>query len=212
MRSFDAVSYFISPLFARSLGLEDIRHLRASVVTQLCLDYGMIDDAIYFTSEEVLGGVPLKEGDLVNCTAVRDRAHSGWKALRVTIDILFRSSCVFCVVLDQIGSFFAFLPLAVVEEADWTLRSSAMKARKQNHYDEYCPTRRMSSCNVGGEECWCLGGRREHLTRSWQPDAAASHWHSHIVWWRWRIHKPDYILCSQQPLGRWVRHWMYLRH
>lgn len=104
MRSFDAVSYFISPLVARSLGLEDVRHLRASVVTQLCLDHGMIDDAIYFTSEEVLGGVPLKEGDLVNCTAVRDRAHGGWKALRVTTDILFRSSCV-VVVLDHVGFF-----------------------------------------------------------------------------------------------------------
>ncbi|XP_040894189.1 RNA helicase Mov10l1 [Toxotes jaculatrix] len=63
--------------------MEDIRHLRGSVVTQLCLDYGMIDNAVYFTSEEVLGGMPLKEGDLVNCTAVRDGAQGGWKALRV---------------------------------------------------------------------------------------------------------------------------------
>lgn len=130
MRSFDAVSYFISPLVTRSLGLEDVRHLRASVVTQLCLDYGMIDDAIYFTSDEVLGGVPLKEGDLVNCTAVRDRAQGGWKALRVTTDILFRSSCVVGVVLDRVGSFFAFLPLAVVEEADRTLRSSVIERKK----------------------------------------------------------------------------------
>uniref|UniRef100_A0A669E9H7 Mov10 like RISC complex RNA helicase 1 n=1 Tax=Oreochromis niloticus TaxID=8128 RepID=A0A669E9H7_ORENI len=43
----------------------------------------MIDDAIYFTSGEVLGGVPLKEGDLVNCIAVRDGSEGGWKALRV---------------------------------------------------------------------------------------------------------------------------------
>ncbi|XP_045894481.1 RNA helicase Mov10l1 isoform X2 [Micropterus dolomieu] len=64
-------------------GMEDIRHLRGSVVSQLCLDYGMIDDAIYFTSAEVLGGVPLKEGDLVNCIAVRDSAQGGWKAVRV---------------------------------------------------------------------------------------------------------------------------------
>lgn len=63
--------------------MEDIRHLRGSVVTQLCLDHGMIDDAIYFTNGEVLGGVPLKEGDLVNCIAVRDGAQRGWKALRV---------------------------------------------------------------------------------------------------------------------------------
>lgn len=53
------------------------------MITQLCLDYGMIADAIYFTSGEVLGGVPLKEGDLVNCIAVRDGSEGGWKALRV---------------------------------------------------------------------------------------------------------------------------------
>lgn len=64
-------------------GMENIRHLRDSVVTQLCLDYGMIDDAVYFTNGEVLGGVPLKKGDLVNCIAVRDGAQRGWKALRV---------------------------------------------------------------------------------------------------------------------------------
>ncbi|XP_043980050.1 RNA helicase Mov10l1 isoform X2 [Gambusia affinis] len=70
-------------IFTESPGTEDIRHLRGSVVTQLCLDYGMIDDAIYFTTNEVLGGIPLKEGDQVNCIAVRDGAEKGWKALRV---------------------------------------------------------------------------------------------------------------------------------
>lgn len=63
--------------------MEDIRHLRGSVVTQLCLDYGMIDDAIYFTNGEVLGGVRLREGDLVDCMAVRSGAQGGWRALRV---------------------------------------------------------------------------------------------------------------------------------
>ncbi|XP_003444057.2 RNA helicase Mov10l1 isoform X2 [Oreochromis niloticus] len=70
-------------IFSHESGREDIRHLRGRVITQLCLDYGMIDDAIYFTSGEVLGGVPLKEGDLVNCIAVRDGSEGGWKALRV---------------------------------------------------------------------------------------------------------------------------------
>uniref|UniRef100_A0A3B4FCH0 Mov10 like RISC complex RNA helicase 1 n=1 Tax=Pundamilia nyererei TaxID=303518 RepID=A0A3B4FCH0_9CICH len=70
-------------IFSHESGREDIRHLRGQVITQLCLDYGMIDDAIYFTSGEVLGGVPLKEGDLVNCIAVRDGSEGGWKALRV---------------------------------------------------------------------------------------------------------------------------------
>ncbi|XP_029289248.1 LOW QUALITY PROTEIN: RNA helicase Mov10l1 [Cottoperca gobio] len=69
--------------FSDAPAMENISHLRGSVVTQLCLDYGMIDDAIYFTSGEVLGGVPLKEGDMVNCIAVRDGAQGGWKALRV---------------------------------------------------------------------------------------------------------------------------------
>lgn len=66
-----------------------INHLQDSVVTQLCLDYGMIDGAIYFTNEEVLGGVQLKEGDLVNCTAVRYGEQGGWKALRVRNNDLY---------------------------------------------------------------------------------------------------------------------------
>ncbi|XP_042352397.1 RNA helicase Mov10l1 isoform X2 [Plectropomus leopardus] len=70
-------------MLSGTVGTEDIRHLRGSVVTQLCLDYGMIDHTIYFTSGEVLGGMPLKEGDVVNCIAVRDGAQGGWKALRV---------------------------------------------------------------------------------------------------------------------------------
>ncbi|KAJ4938407.1 hypothetical protein JOQ06_003027 [Pogonophryne albipinna] len=70
-------------LCSDATGQENIRHLRGSVVTQLCLDYGMIDDAIYFTTGEVLGGIPLKEGDVVNCIAVRGGAQGGWKALRV---------------------------------------------------------------------------------------------------------------------------------
>ncbi|KAM6937901.1 RNA helicase Mov10l1 [Xenentodon cancila] len=70
-------------VFDGSPGPGDVRHLRDSVVTQLCLDYGMIDDAIFFTSGQVLGGLPLKEGDLVNCVAVRRGAEGGWKALRV---------------------------------------------------------------------------------------------------------------------------------
>ncbi|KAF7224131.1 RNA helicase Mov10l1 [Nothobranchius furzeri] len=62
---------------------EDVRHLRGSVVTELCLDYGLIDDSIFFTSTEVLGGIALKQGDLVNCIAVRGGTKGGWKALRV---------------------------------------------------------------------------------------------------------------------------------
>ncbi|XP_030220925.1 RNA helicase Mov10l1 isoform X2 [Gadus morhua] len=64
-------------------GSEEVRHLRSSVVTQICLDYGMIDDVIYFTGAQVLGGILLRVGDTVDGIAVRDGANGGWKALRV---------------------------------------------------------------------------------------------------------------------------------
>lgn len=44
----------------------------------------MLDDAVYFTNEQVLGGVLLKTGDLVDGIAVRDHAQGGWRALRVS--------------------------------------------------------------------------------------------------------------------------------
>uniref|UniRef100_A0A8C7SAK5 RNA helicase n=1 Tax=Oncorhynchus mykiss TaxID=8022 RepID=A0A8C7SAK5_ONCMY len=50
----------------------EVRNLRCGVVTLLCQDYGMIDDDVYFTTGEVLGGVPLRVGDAVNGLAVRD--------------------------------------------------------------------------------------------------------------------------------------------
>uniref|UniRef100_A0A8C7IKX5 RNA helicase n=1 Tax=Oncorhynchus kisutch TaxID=8019 RepID=A0A8C7IKX5_ONCKI len=62
--------------------MEEVRNLRCGVVTLLCQDYGMIDDDVYFTTGEVLGGVPLRVGDAVNGLAVRDSAQGGWKALR----------------------------------------------------------------------------------------------------------------------------------
>ncbi|KAF7655693.1 hypothetical protein LDENG_00052500 [Lucifuga dentata] len=70
-------------ILSNAPAIEDIRHLQGGVVTQLCLDYGLIDNAIYFTSGEVLGGMPVKEGDTVNCIAVRDGIQGGWKAIRV---------------------------------------------------------------------------------------------------------------------------------
>uniref|UniRef100_A0A667WP26 RNA helicase n=1 Tax=Myripristis murdjan TaxID=586833 RepID=A0A667WP26_9TELE len=84
------LSKLLSPLWSTVQVDEDvmwscakIRHLRGSVVTQLCLDYGMIDDTVYFTSAEVLGGLPLRVGDTVNCTAIQGGDQGGWKALRV---------------------------------------------------------------------------------------------------------------------------------
>lgn len=69
--------------FLCQAGIESIRSVSGSVVTRLHLDHGMIDDAVNFTSAEVLGGVHLQPGDLVNYTAVRDGPQGGWKALRV---------------------------------------------------------------------------------------------------------------------------------
>lgn len=45
----------------------------------------MLDDAVYFTSDQVLGGGLLKTGDLVDGIAVRDHAQGGWRALRVSV-------------------------------------------------------------------------------------------------------------------------------
>lgn len=57
--------------------------MQGVVVTQLCQNYGLIDNSVYFTAGEVLGGVPLHVGDMVNALAVQDGAHAGWRALRV---------------------------------------------------------------------------------------------------------------------------------
>lgn len=53
-------------------------------MTRLCQDYGLINDTVYFTSREVLGGVPLRAGDAVNAIAVRDGVQGGWRAIRVS--------------------------------------------------------------------------------------------------------------------------------
>ncbi|XP_066526077.1 RNA helicase Mov10l1 [Hoplias malabaricus] len=87
------ISKLLSPLWRRveeeedgfycGGGMREIRQVRCGVVTQLCQDYGLIDHSVYFTTGEVLGGVPLCMGDPVHALAVRDGAHGGWRALRV---------------------------------------------------------------------------------------------------------------------------------
>ncbi|KAJ8374061.1 hypothetical protein SKAU_G00046410 [Synaphobranchus kaupii] len=64
---------------------EEIRRVQGGVVTRLCQDYGLIDDAVYFTGEVVMGGVPLHVGDGVTAIAVRGAPHGGWRALRVEL-------------------------------------------------------------------------------------------------------------------------------
>lgn len=68
--------------------IASFRTVNGSVVTRLHLDHGLIDDAVRFTSAEVLGGVLLQPGDLVNYTAVKEDPQGGWKALRVRDAIL----------------------------------------------------------------------------------------------------------------------------
>ncbi|XP_051780349.1 RNA helicase Mov10l1 [Erpetoichthys calabaricus] len=60
-----------------------MRNFMNCTVTILCQDYGLVDDMIYFTSEVVLGGIPLSVGHKVNVLAYQDHESRGWKALRV---------------------------------------------------------------------------------------------------------------------------------
>ncbi|XP_026063112.1 uncharacterized protein LOC113046485 [Carassius auratus] len=89
------MSRLLSPLWRRAQELDErredprfdgeaqIRQVQTGVVTHLCVDYGLIDHSVYFTSGEVLGGVVLCVGDSVQALAVRDGAHGHWIALRV---------------------------------------------------------------------------------------------------------------------------------
>ncbi|KAL2093862.1 hypothetical protein ACEWY4_011174 [Coilia grayii] len=85
------VSKLLWPLWRRAeddqetfgAATEEIQQVHGGVVTRLCQDYGLINDTIYFTSREVLGGVPLRDGDAVNAIAIRDGAQGGWRAIRV---------------------------------------------------------------------------------------------------------------------------------
>ncbi|XP_077098375.1 RNA helicase Mov10l1 isoform X2 [Siphateles boraxobius] len=90
------MSKLLSPLWRRALedeeeqnlhseGVAQIRQVQTGVVTHLCADYGLIDHAVYFTSEVVLGGVVLCVGDSVQALAVREGAHGQWRALRVEL-------------------------------------------------------------------------------------------------------------------------------
>uniref|UniRef100_A0A6J0V6P1 RNA helicase n=3 Tax=Pogona vitticeps TaxID=103695 RepID=A0A6J0V6P1_9SAUR len=55
------------------------------IVTRFCLDYGMIDDLISFTSDCVMSSVPLQVGQRVVALVEEDKTSNGLKALRVEI-------------------------------------------------------------------------------------------------------------------------------
>ncbi|VCW57482.1 unnamed protein product, partial [Gulo gulo] len=52
------------------------------VVTNICSDYGLIDDLIYFSSDVVTGDVPLKIGQEVTAVMGKDKTY-GLKAIKV---------------------------------------------------------------------------------------------------------------------------------
>uniref|UniRef100_A0A8D2LPQ6 RNA helicase Mov10l1 n=1 Tax=Varanus komodoensis TaxID=61221 RepID=A0A8D2LPQ6_VARKO len=53
------------------------------VVTRFCLDYGMIDDLICFTSDVVMSKLPLQVGQRVVALVEEDKTSNGLKAVRV---------------------------------------------------------------------------------------------------------------------------------
>uniref|UniRef100_A0A670JAI5 RNA helicase Mov10l1 n=1 Tax=Podarcis muralis TaxID=64176 RepID=A0A670JAI5_PODMU len=53
------------------------------VVTRLCLDYGLIDDLICFTSEAVMSNIPLQVGQQVVALVEEDKTSHGLRAIRV---------------------------------------------------------------------------------------------------------------------------------
>ncbi|XP_068132448.1 RNA helicase Mov10l1 [Hyperolius riggenbachi] len=53
------------------------------VVTRFCNDYGMINDQIYFTNDDVISLEPLSIGQKVNVAYKEDKTSGGWKAIKV---------------------------------------------------------------------------------------------------------------------------------
>ncbi|XP_033018750.1 RNA helicase Mov10l1 [Lacerta agilis] len=53
------------------------------VVTRFCLDYGLIDDLICFTSEAVMSNIPLQVGQQVVALVEEDKISHGLRAIRV---------------------------------------------------------------------------------------------------------------------------------
>ncbi|KAM9311728.1 RNA helicase Mov10l1 [Gastrophryne carolinensis] len=66
----------------RPLDTELVRYVDG-VVTRFCNDYGMINDQIYFTSDNVIGREPLNVGQKVSVTYEQDKPSGGWKAIKV---------------------------------------------------------------------------------------------------------------------------------
>ncbi|GCB60273.1 hypothetical protein scyTo_0009148 [Scyliorhinus torazame] len=61
----------------------DYKSVLGGIVTRFCGKYGLVDDSIYFTSNDVLGGMPLQVGQKVNIVAQKNETSGGWKAVKV---------------------------------------------------------------------------------------------------------------------------------
>ncbi|XP_051889853.1 RNA helicase Mov10l1 isoform X2 [Pristis pectinata] len=63
----------------------EYKNVLGGTVTRFCGKYGLVDDSIYFTSNDVLGGVPLQVGQKVNILAQKSEPAGGWKAVKVEL-------------------------------------------------------------------------------------------------------------------------------
>ncbi|XP_077194395.1 RNA helicase Mov10l1 isoform X2 [Paroedura picta] len=79
--------------FWRKADLEETQAARGSkeiktiegVVTRFCLDYGLINDLVYFTSDVVMGRVLLQVGQRVVAIVEEDKTTNGLKAISVDV-------------------------------------------------------------------------------------------------------------------------------
>ncbi|XP_072097342.1 RNA helicase Mov10l1 [Mobula birostris] len=63
----------------------EYKNVLGGIVTRFCGKSGLVDDSIYFTFDDVLGGAPLHVGQKVNILAQRSTASGGWKAVKVEL-------------------------------------------------------------------------------------------------------------------------------
>ncbi|XP_067915750.1 RNA helicase Mov10l1 [Heterodontus francisci] len=68
--------------FARLFYCTEYKNVLGATVTRFCGKYGLVDDSIYFTSNDVLGGMPLQVGQKVNIVAQKNETSGGWKAVK----------------------------------------------------------------------------------------------------------------------------------
>ncbi|XP_067861463.1 RNA helicase Mov10l1-like [Heptranchias perlo] len=61
----------------------EYKNVLGGTVTRFCGKYGLVDDSIYFTANDVLGGMPLQIGQKVNIVAQKNEISGGWKAVKV---------------------------------------------------------------------------------------------------------------------------------